>query len=421
MGLSQESDKMCLICLYRDRLFVEKTCLLVVVFCGLVDIFFMHETNHYFCTMTKTVLQKWMELLAHVAIWVGYSLLIFAGPISNSDSVSMAMFYTIRALLVNSVLFYLNIYVLLPNLIGKNRYWAYVLFIIVMLMVSALFFQLSEQWLGMGEMMKDARMPIPHDGMNDSPGMRPEFGGSVFPRPRPFLMGPGIAFGFMSALGILFISTIFWVMNEARNRRQREMALETENLMTEMKFLKSQINPHFLFNALNNIYALSRLQSAKAPDMILKLSDMLRFVLYESEDKKVPLGREIDYICHYIDFQKIKIEGEPRIVVEMDDVDRSVMIEPMLLIPFVENCFKHSKIEDVRHGWMHMRLTTAYGKLYFVVINSLPSSSVHVDPMGGIGIDNVKKRLNFLYPGKHRLDIERKEKEFRVELVLEMK
>ena len=165
---------------YQIR-FVELKCLLVGVFCGLVDKFFMLETNHYFCTMTKTVFHKWMELLAHVAIWVGYSLLVFAGPISNSDSVTMALFYTIRALFINSILFYLNIYVLLPHLIGKNKYLAYVLLIFAMLMVSALFFQLSEQWIGGGLAINSTQMPVPHDGMIDSPGMRPDSTGPDFP------------------------------------------------------------------------------------------------------------------------------------------------------------------------------------------------------------------------------------------------
>lgn len=396
---------------------------LVIEMVRLIDIFFPHAAFVYFCSMNKSVFNQWMEILAHAAIWVGYSFLVFSVPIASADTLSLAWFYVLRALVVNSLLFYVNIYVLLPRYIAKSRYLGYILITLALLMITTLMFQYTEHWFGLDEFKERmGRFSEHFNGMEGREGVPPlPDGERGRPMLKPLLMGPTMAFGFMSALGILFISTIFWMMNETRMRRQREMALVTENLMTEMKFLKSQINPHFLFNALNNIYSLSRLRSEKAPDMILKLSDMLRFVLYESEDKKVPLGREMDYIYHYVDFQKIKIEGEPRIVMDMDGADRMLKIEPMLLIPFVENCFKHSKIEDVRHGWMHMKLTTAYDKLYFVVVNSLPSTAVQVDPMGGIGIENVKKRLNFLYPGKHRLDIERKDKEYRVELVLELK
>jgi LytS/YehU family sensor histidine kinase len=233
--------------------------------------------------------------------------------------------------------------------------------------------------------------------------------------------GPSLLFGFMSSLGILFISTIFWMITETKRRQQRELSLINENLTTEMKFLKSQINPHFLFNALNNVYSLSHLNSKKTPEMILKLSDMLRFMLYDSEDKKVPIGKEIDYIKHFIDFQKLKIEGEPRIAIDIEQSDLTVMIEPMLLIPFIENAFKHSKIEDVRNSWLSIDLKTTSSTIHFKVCNSLPASSIKVDSIGGIGLENVRKRLQFLYPKRHRLEILNTDNSFNVDLTIDIK
>ncbi|MFT3739462.1 MAG: hypothetical protein QM786_11950 [Breznakibacter sp.] len=150
--------------------------------------------------------------------------------------------------------------------------------------------------------------------------------------------------------------------------------------------------------------------------MILKLSDMLRFMLYESEDKKVFIGKEIDYINHFIDFQRLKIEGEPRISVSFEHAERQVLIEPMLLIPFIENAFKHSKIEDIRNGWVKIVLQSNNARINFKVSNSLPASVINTDKVGGIGLENVKKRLIYLYPKTHTLQISQENGEFSVEL-----
>jgi len=231
-------------------------------------------------------------------------------------------------------------------------------------------------------------------------------------------------FNFMGVplfIGILFISTLFWIFSDARQRKQHELSLVNQNLLNEMKFLKSQMNPHFLFNALNNIYSLSMLHSVKTPEMVLKLSAMLRYVLYESEEVKVKLGKEVDYIKNFIEFQRIKIEGIPNIHVDIDRADRMQMIEPMLLIPFVENSFKHSKIEDTEHGWISMMLTSDDNSITFEIANSVPSQKAAVDKNSGIGVENVKRRLYHLYPNKHTIDIGMDDKEYRIKLKIEVK
>ncbi|MCQ2204622.1 MAG: sensor histidine kinase [Bacteroidales bacterium] len=214
-------------------------------------------------------------------------------------------------------------------------------------------------------------------------------------------------------LVVLAIVVMAYV-NHVNKTRQREIDLMHQNIEFEMKFLKSQINPHFLFNAMNNIYALSIIKSERTPEMILKLSDMLRFTLYESENKKVKVGREVDYIINFIEFQKIKMDSEPNIRVDISNCNKELMIEPMLLVPFIENSFKHGNIDNTKKGWLQVEIKTLGPMLVFQVANSLPSIAINKDVVGGIGVENVRKRLDMLYPGRYELSITTDDSEFRV-------
>lgn len=221
----------------------------------------------------------------------------------------------------------------------------------------------------------------------------------------------------IAVVGLLLLVVAILVVVYVRHlnkTRQREIDLMHQNIEFEMKFLKSQINPHFLFNAMNNIYALSIIKSDRTPEMILKLSDMLRFTLYESESKKVKVGREVDYIVNFIEFQKIKMDSEPNIKVDISNCNKELMIEPMLLIPFIENSFKHGNIDNTKKGWLQVEIKTLGPMLIFQVANSLPSIAINKDVVGGIGVENVRKRLDMLYPGRYELDIKTDDSEFRV-------
>ena len=233
-----------------------------------------------------------------------------------------------------------------------------------------------------------------------------------------FHFSPPLLMDILSSIAILFISTTYWVTKQAQKREQMEMALKSENLDTELKLLKSQINPHFLFNALNNIYSLSYRNQKMAPDMVMKLSEMLRYVLYETNESKVTLDKEIAYINNYIDFQRLKTDNKANINIHIDIHNPELLIEPMLLIPFIENSFKHSNI-DHPDGWVSIKLTT-FGKasLLFEVSNSKPVTEFTKDNTVGIGLENVKKRLRLLYPEKHDLTVEENQDSFTVKLIV---
>ena len=222
-------------------------------------------------------------------------------------------------------------------------------------------------------------------------------------------------------LTISFVgSTLIELTHYANKKEKAAMSIEKEKLDTEMKFLKSQINPHFLFNALNNIYALTVVKSDKAPDNLMRLSGMLRYMLYDSNDGKVPLNKEIEYLDNYINLAALKDSRGLNVNVDFDKGQPGMKVAPLLLIPFVENAFKHSKIEDLTNGFINISLKTNKEDLEFYIENSIPKIVSKKDKNGGIGLPNTKKRLDLLYPNKHLLSISEDEKVYSVYLKLDL-
>lgn len=201
------------------------------------------------------------------------------------------------------------------------------------------------------------------------------------------------------------IAVVVETLTLAQQKQKSEALAKAELKESELKFLKMQINPHFLFNALNNIYALSVTNSEKTQEGISTLSLMLRYVLYDCEQPKIPVGKELEYMSHFIKLFKLKSRNAYNIQL-IEDVDSdALMIAPMLLVPFIENAFKHSGIEKRGDSFVHIRLVAKENVVDFSVENSLPSKPLNTDPHGGIGLANVRKRLNILYPNAHQLDV----------------
>jgi len=217
-------------------------------------------------------------------------------------------------------------------------------------------------------------------------------------------------------LGIISLSIAFRTIQIANQKEKEAAALRNENLETELKFLKSQINPHFLFNALHNIYTLSYLGSKNAADMILKLSNLLRYMTYEGNKDWVPIEKEVDYLRDFIDLQKLKEEHNGNINIQYEIATEGIIIPPMLLIPFIENSFKHSKIEDKEEGWININMYANKQKLHFHVANSQPVKSFTKDHVGGVGLKNVKRRLDLIYGKNYEMEIKNEAKSFTVDL-----
>lgn len=227
---------------------------------------------------------------------------------------------------------------------------------------------------------------------------------------------------FFNLLGCLPSITIICAFKFAWDLLEKQS--ELENLKStiqesELQFLKSQINPHFLFNNLNNIYSLAIEKSSKTPEMILELSAFLRYMLYECKARYVPLTREIDQLNSFIHLSQMQIEDRGDVEIEIENIESGYQIAPLILMVFVENAFKHSSSSQTDEISIQIKIwMTDDHRFHFECKNNyLEQSNVH-DLSQGIGLENVKKRLELLYPNAHILKISRKNGHFEVDLTM---
>lgn len=209
--------------------------------------------------------------------------------------------------------------------------------------------------------------------------------------------------------------------------RQREIQLlakfKTEKIALESSFLKSQVNPHFLFNTLNNIYALSLKKSEQTPVIIERLESLLHYMLYECKADFVRLSDEFTFTNSYIALEKLRHREDQCVVtVNINGEVNIQRIAPLLLINFLENAFKHGTKTSFGKSWINMEVTVAHHSMHFVLQNSKPLQILIRQPnaeyTGGIGLKNVKRRLEILYPGKHSLQIKDLKDRFEVDLTV---
>lgn len=230
-----------------------------------------------------------------------------------------------------------------------------------------------------------------------------------------------ILFNFFFFLFFLTGSTAYRMIKDRARADRIAREKENENLKTELSLLRSQASPHFMFNVLNNMVALARKKSDLLEPSLLKFSSLMRYMLYEADEDKVSLEKEIDYLQSYIDLQQQRFGKNVQVNVDFQKIDDNHEIEPMLLIPFVENAFKHGTgmIEDAQ---ITIQLKVEKEKLWFSVQNRYDPSSKEIrDKTSGIGLTNVKRRLNLLYGDKQHLRIAKKDNWFNVSLQLNLK
>jgi LytS/YehU family sensor histidine kinase len=201
-------------------------------------------------------------------------------------------------------------------------------------------------------------------------------------------------------------------------RRLTEIAQEKAD--TELKFLKSQINPHFLFNSLNSIYFLIDKQNIEARQTLLQFSDLLRYQLYDCNADTIAIEKELAYLQDYIRLQKLRKDNNYDVAVNIRNDIHGFKIVPLLLIPFVENAFKHISHYNNQKNFVHVEMGRQNGSFSFAVENSKENQLNSKLLPGGIGLTNVKRRLELLYPDKHQLQIYNNESSFRIELELKI-
>jgi two-component system, LytTR family, sensor kinase len=291
-----------------------------------------------------------------------------------------------------ALMVYLTNYLLIPKLLYKRKYFWFGLSFIALILISSI-----------------AKMNILAYVMN-SPQLL-DLSGNLKTRiydniiPHFFLVMAGAAFK---------------LMFDYTKMQQHMVEMAREKAEAELNFLKSQINPHFLFNSLNSVYFLIDKNNVEARGALHKFSDMLRYQLYEMNDNRVPVEKEIQYLEDYIDLQKLRKDDNYLIEFNCSPDVRGFSIEPLLLIPFVENAFKHISHYKNQLNFIKLYFTMVKGEFNFRIENSKEPFEKITEKHSGIGLANVKRRLALLYPDKHRLKINNGIDIFTVELELKI-
>lgn len=226
-------------------------------------------------------------------------------------------------------------------------------------------------------------------------------------------------FDILATLPVTITMVFSWAFYMFDRNKENELAisrLTALNKESELSELKKQLNPHFLFNALSNIYSIAYLKDENTPDKILQLSKMLRYVIYETDVEFISLSKEIEYIKYYIDFQKFKIKKEQQIDFDCQEIQDGIVVAPLIFLPFIENAFKHSHVATEPDAWVSIKLRAGNDQVHFSIENTISQNcrpEILNNP--GIGLENIKKRLDLIYKSNAELEIIQKDT-FRVEL-----
>ena len=225
----------------------------------------------------------------------------------------------------------------------------------------------------------------------------------------------------LSILVVALGSTVVQIITDWIRGQQERRELEQRNIESELNFLKTQINPHFLFNTLNTLYALTLRKSDKAPEIVIKLSEMMRYMLYDCNEIQVPLAKEIGYLRNYLDLEKLRHAEKVDIHFDVHGDMNGQLIAPLMFIPFLENSFKHGLSNALTKGYVASQIDIAEDHIELIVENSKPErlpAREGAPRSGGIGLTNVRRRLALLYPDAHSLEVEDTPDTYRIRLVI---
>ncbi|MBK9687900.1 MAG: histidine kinase [Saprospiraceae bacterium] len=226
----------------------------------------------------------------------------------------------------------------------------------------------------------------------------------------------------MSTFFVAAASSIYYILSDWMKGQNEKQELANQTLQSELKFLKSQINPHFLFNTLNSLYALTLKKSDLAPEIVLKLSEMMRYMLYECNEKYVSLEKEVNYVINYLDLEKLRHGKKINIHFQQSGEIRNQLIAPLLFIPFIENCFKHGVSHQIAEAFVDIKININGQEVSVEIENSKHAvmPGAHQKKSGGIGLVNVKRRLDLLYADAYELKITDTPTTYKVTLFLKL-
>jgi two-component system LytT family sensor kinase len=388
--------------------------------------------------LKKIYLSKYLQVSIHVLFWG----LIIISPYLFRNPNTWKGFgnWQYKLMLNNAFLagfFYFNAYFLYPVLYKRKKVAVYIVSLIVTVIAVMFFSRFIDNILfpqpvrppGMPHMGDHGMDSLRHGPGRDSliRGGGPDFGHRGGPRG---FGGPGWDRGWfgwyftnmITYIFIIGISISYRIITDNAKLEKVRKERENENLKTELSFLRSQVSPHFIFNILNNMVALARKKSDMLEPSLIELSKLMRYMLYENDDERVSLAREVEYLKSYIALQLLRFGDDVTIMFNPPDDINAYYLEPMLLAPFVENAFKHGvgMVEDPQIT-ITLAVDEATGWLDFKVMNTIAPPQHTKDKSSGIGLVNVRRRLELLYKEDYNLDIMQNDNVFIANLKIKLK
>jgi len=327
---------------------------------------------------------KLLPIIFHVILWT-----IWIGlPIINAgenERFRTYAIYLIPSVLAHIPLFFINTEWLIPKILRTKGVPSYLFSLLILILAFAFVQYGIRSWL------------IPEE----------------------IRMRRSVVFwSFVTVIFATAISTGYGFITYFNKQESDRQEQQQERLKSELSFLRSQISPHFMFNILNSIVYLIRSKSDLAESVTIQLSELMRYMLYTSSEESVPLEKEVNYLKNYIELQRIRFEEDVAISLDISGQIGDQLIDPMLLIPFVENAFKHG-VGLVRDPIIEVKIKANNNDLYFSVKNKLGAETQEdKDPSSGIGLRNVRRRLELLYPQAHQLEIKQSEEWYFIDLHL---
>ncbi len=328
------------------------------------------------------------KYLFHLFFWLTYTIYFLMDL--NSYVRQKGWLFALVPVLINmviiAILAYSNILFLIPKLLQKKRIVLYIFGVLAFLALYTFGRSLNQQY----------------------------WDGIVWPED-PMDLDDYLHWNVLNAVWLLMMSSLLYYSLEWSDQQQKVKNIQINQLETELKYLRNQVNPHFLFNGLNTIYGNIDMKDKKARDILLQFSDLLRYNLYEADVDWVDIEKEANYLQNYVALQRARSDSNLKIDLDISIDDKNTRIAPLLFIPFVENAFKFSTRDDSTNNYINISLNQKNNIVTFHCDNSYEDNGA---ANGGIGYSNVKRRLELLYHGRYTLTISKDEKNYSVHLTL---
>ncbi|WP_082921589.1 sensor histidine kinase [Lewinella sp. 4G2] len=331
----------------------------------------------------------------HAGGWLAFLMMLVATEMRTGN---YSFWVSVSSQVINLVFYalivYINLLFLFPNYLKRGKIWQYLLLVLAAAVV-----------------LTPLKLIIKYILFTKEGGMRQD-------------ILDNLNSYFVSMFLVAALTTVGKIMVDWIVQNRKKEKAQNETMQSELRFLKSQINPHFLFNTLNSLYALTLKKDDKAPDIVIKLSEMMRYMLYECNEPKVPLRKEVNYLQNYLDLERLRQRKGIDIQLHVEGNVADQMVAPLMFIPFLENSFKHGVNANIKDGFVHATLDVQDQDVTFTLVNSkgsvMPTQLHGNRPSGGIGLVNVRRRLQLLYPDAYDLSVTETPATYTVTLQLEL-